>query len=119
MESLATESRIQRGDPLIIYFAGHGSLSVTVSGEAMVLSDAVVSLCSVDTGEQDPRGSTAFVSGVSKFEISALMESLAKAKGNNIVSGTFISSARPTVLLNILSITDHDIGLLLFCRHLL
>jgi hypothetical protein len=86
--SLMLHSDIREGDPILIYYAGHGSTAPTPAGweaggpEIQFLAPYDC-LCRKDG---------TMVNGIPDRTIGSLLEDLARAKGDNIVSRPIASS---------------------------
>ncbi|KAJ7103932.1 hypothetical protein C8R44DRAFT_715987 [Mycena epipterygia] len=80
---LINNANIQRGDAIIIYYAGHGS-RVEAPADWQVPGGMVETLCPSDQGLLDAQRRT--IPGIPDVTINALLRTLARAKGNNIVS---------------------------------
>ncbi|PVF99186.1 hypothetical protein CPB86DRAFT_783981 [Serendipita vermifera] len=83
-QHLTNNVNLQPGDPIIVYYAGHGS-----SYEAREAWDngigSIEALCPIDRGDVDPYGD--MVLDISDREIFFMLKDLRSEKGNNI---TFI-----------------------------
>ena len=80
LKGLATNPNIQRGDAIIIYFAGHGNRA-SVPPEWQFGREEVKTICPVDEyGSPDSD-----VHGIPDITINALLYKLSLAKGENIV----------------------------------
>lgn len=88
MEHLTNNPAIDRGDAIVIYFAGHGSIIPAPSGwfqGSPPISSEVQVLCPYD---HDTKQHGERVSGISDRSIHALIRELSQTKGDNI---TFIA----------------------------
>ncbi|KDR75149.1 hypothetical protein GALMADRAFT_226806 [Galerina marginata CBS 339.88] len=83
MKHLVNNASIERGDAVIIYFAGHGSCLPAPSGWFQGgLKDGIVEiLCPYDHDTKLAEGRNA---GISDRSLSALLDELISSKGNNI-----------------------------------
>lgn len=79
-ESLSTDTRIASGALLFIFYAGHGSEALPP--DDWVSNEKIQILVPYDL---DPTSSVA-KNGLSDIKLSQLLEDIANAKGNNIVS---------------------------------
>ena len=91
MKQLAVDSRIQKDDPIIIYFAGHGARTPRPPGwHDWVSQDAMIEIiCPVDLGTQaytDGKSQSDPVPGIPDRTVGILLNELSRVKGNNIVS---------------------------------
>lgn len=77
---------IERGDPILLYYAGRGSRAVPPS-TWMFMSNTVDTICPYDEWLEDPEGG--FIAGIPDRTINALLRKLARVKGNNIVCPHF------------------------------
>ena len=82
INALITDDRIQRGDPIVIFYAGHGSMAPTPEGwetgrptSKLLLPHDY--LCENEKGEK--------VHGIPDRTLGVLLERLASIKGDNIV----------------------------------
>ncbi len=84
---LSTDTRIEEGDNILIYFSGHGSKyfcsEYTPYGAAISGTGAIEALCPID--RNDINGST--VPDISDREINTILSEISRTKGHNI---TFI-----------------------------
>jgi len=83
MEHLVNNSSIERGDALLIYFAGHGSCLTAPRDWYHQHSrrDTVEVLCPYD---HDTKSTEGRIAGISSRSFNAMIEDLATPKGNNI-----------------------------------
>lgn len=92
---LSTDARIERGDPIIIYFAGYG---VSVHAPAGTGAERIQAICPYDQGMVKSDGQ---VYPIPDRTICALVNNLASKKGDNITLifdacySTLASSQRP------------------------
>ncbi|KAF7345758.1 hypothetical protein MVEN_01596300 [Mycena venus] len=82
-DHLIRNSDIQRGDPIIIYYAGHGS-QATAPAAWHAPEDKVETLCPADQGMRDPQNPNRAIPGIPDVTINALLSLLAREKGTNI-----------------------------------
>ncbi|PBK88324.1 hypothetical protein ARMGADRAFT_899019, partial [Armillaria gallica] len=95
LHSLATNPAIRCGDPIIIYFAGHGTRylwteeDVNIESEeehdAERLQESVEALCPMDRNTFDVSGS--LVTDITDRELNTILSQIYRTKGNRI---TFI-----------------------------
>ncbi|KAK0191687.1 hypothetical protein F5146DRAFT_610630 [Armillaria mellea] len=86
--SLADNPQIERGDNIIIYYAGHAGTSCCTAHDRIFQcndSCCIEALCPIDSGIRDADGS-----GISDRELNFLFALICRAKGHNI---TFIVDA--------------------------
>jgi hypothetical protein len=80
-----TDDCIKNGTSIFIFFAGHTSTSTRINSketyEVLCLSDINLA--------QDPLPSY-YIYGIADYEIRSLVNTIAKAKGNNIVNGLLL-----------------------------
>jgi hypothetical protein len=89
--ALQKDPRIKQGDPILIFYAGHGGLDYASEGwKAMHGTNEVQVIFPFDYGVEVP-GSSGPVNCIPDKTIAALLNELAAAKGNNIVSITTAS----------------------------
>lgn len=89
LSHLVNNSSIQRGDAILIYFAGHGSLmpsppdwySGILSSRNVHTPPKVQVLCPYDHDTKGPEGR---IAGLSDRSLKALIRDLSQAKGDNI-----------------------------------
>ncbi|KAI9507461.1 hypothetical protein F5148DRAFT_109718 [Russula earlei] len=81
MSHLVSNSSIQAGDSIIIYFAGHGSSSTAPGGWQNGNPLHVEMLCPYDHGTRVRRGR---VAGLTDWSVYAMLSELSEAKGDNI-----------------------------------
>ncbi|KAF8070685.1 caspase domain-containing protein [Lyophyllum atratum] len=85
MEHLVNNTAISRGDAIVIYFAGHGSVLPAprewFQGDAHSVTGNVEVLCPYD---HDTRQLEGRIAGISDRSMHALLQELAQAKGDNI-----------------------------------
>ena len=82
INALTTDDRIQRGDPILIFYAGHGSTAPTPNGwegggptiQLLLPHDY---LCENEKGQK--------IHGIPDRTLGVLLRRLASAKGDNIV----------------------------------
>lgn len=96
LQALHSDKRIQRGDPILIYYAGHGSSTVSPANwtraEDQKENGNIQFIVPYDCDE--------WVAGIPDRTIAACLDRLAEAKGDNIVSiPTCISVRAATVLI--------------------
>lgn len=96
LQALQSDHRIQRGDPILIYYAGHGSSTVSpdnwTRAEDQRENDNIQFIVPYDCDE--------WVAGIPDRTIAACLDQLADAKGDNIVSTpTYISVRAASVLI--------------------
>jgi hypothetical protein len=82
INALTTDDRIQRGDPILIFFAGHGSTAPTpkaweIGGRTIQLLLPHDYLCENEKGQK--------IHGIPDRTMYVLLERLASEKGDNIV----------------------------------
>ncbi|PBK85084.1 hypothetical protein ARMGADRAFT_891599, partial [Armillaria gallica] len=95
LHSLTTNPAIRCGDPIIIYFAGHGTCYLWTEEDVDIESeedhdsecpqDFVEALCPVDRNTFDVSGS--FITDITDRELNATLTQISSTKGNQI---TFI-----------------------------
>ena len=73
---------IEKGDPIIFFFAGHGS-RVKAPEEWETSDGKIETICPYDEGTQEKDKIT--VTGIDSMKINGLFRTLAGEKGNNIV----------------------------------
>jgi hypothetical protein len=86
LRDLANDEMIQPGDPILIFFAGHGATAPAPEGWCTA-GDSVQMLVPHDF---DPAGKSG---GLHDFNLNFLLREIADAKGNNIVRHLSISYA--------------------------
>jgi hypothetical protein len=87
-QKLRDDPRIQKGDPILIYYAGHGGLSkAPEEWKARCGANEVQVIFSFDYGIED-QGSAMPINCIPDQTIAALLNELAAVKGDNIVSKT-------------------------------
>lgn len=87
IQGLQGDQRIERGDPILIYYAGHGGLTKASSEwEAKTGSNEIQVIFPWDYN-MIGQNSKEKVQCIPDRTIHALLNDLAEAKGNNIVSG--------------------------------
>ena len=82
LNALTTDDRIQHGDPILVFYAGHGSTAPTPKGwesggptiQLLLPHDY---LCEKENGQK--------IHGIPDRTLGVLLERLASAKGDNIV----------------------------------
>ena len=74
LEGIAKSGNIQRGDPILIYYAGHGTSTENKEIQMLVPQD----YCTIK-GQEVP--------GIQDHEIGELVNDIAEEKGDNIVCG--------------------------------
>lgn len=82
IRSLTYNADIMRGDPVFIYFAGHGARAIVPQGWETT-DGRVETICPVDLSADDIGENT--VSGIPDVVLNALITELADKKGDNIV----------------------------------
>ncbi|KAJ6541362.1 caspase domain-containing protein [Mycena capillaripes] len=82
-EHLIHNPNIRPGDPIIIYYAGHGN-RVQAPAEWQAPGHMVETLCPVDQGVVDLQYCNGIVPGIPDVTINALLSMLAREKGTNI-----------------------------------
>ena len=90
--ALQTDARIQPGDALFIYYAGHGgTIKAPQDWETGDLDNKIQMIVPCDVGESK---NDSQVTGIPDRTIGALLDGLAEAKGDNIVcfGHTFLTS---------------------------
>jgi hypothetical protein len=82
-EHLVNNSSIERGDALLIYFAGHGSCLTAPQDwyQHHSRTEIVEVLCPYD---HDTKSTEGRIAGISSRSFNAMIEELATSKGNNI-----------------------------------
>lgn len=96
INALTTDDRIQHGDPIFIFYAGHGSSAPTPKGwesegptiQLLLPHDF---LCENEKGQK--------VHGIPYRSLSVLLGRLASAKGDNIVWLTIFAKEKKTTLI--------------------
>ena len=87
INALTTDDRIQRGDPILIFYAGHGSIPTPKGrengGPTIQLLLPHDYLCKNENGQK--------VHGIPDHTLSVLLGRLASAKGDNIVRLTLLA----------------------------
>ena len=79
-KGLAKDDRIQKGDPILIYFAGHGASTKIPDWRKHLYADeqdVLEVICPVDIGSSG---------GIPDFTVSHLLNFISLNKGNNIAS---------------------------------
>jgi hypothetical protein len=95
-ESLRNNPRINRNDPIVIYYAGHGSRILAPKGwEAG--DTTIEALVPYDAGAGPPRRMPVYP--IPDRTVSALLNKLAEAKGDNIVRRIFKTTRDSTSVL--------------------
>lgn len=89
LEGIAKNNTIEKDDPILIYFAGHGAKDENMPGARV--------LCPYDFNRME--NGTPIQEGISDAELASFINAIALRKGNNIVS-IFDLSPR-TILLTI------------------
>ena len=82
MSHLVNNSAIEPGDAIIVYFAGHGSSIRAPPGWFDRGRSDVSVLCTYDYDTKPPKGPT--VAGISDRSLHAMLQELARVKGDNI-----------------------------------
>ena len=90
LRSLANDPRIQRGDPIIIFYAGHGSEAAAPPGWEAGGSKANIQLILPYDVYCQSRGK--MVDPIPDRTLGALLAAISQNKGNNIVSFHEIST---------------------------
>lgn len=81
---LRSDERIKRGDPILIFYAGHGAETDVNGGKGEEREKIqMIVPCDYGEGEDD-------VDGIPDRTINALLEGLAREKGDNIVSAIIL-----------------------------
>lgn len=93
MAHLVNNPAIERGDAIVIYFAGHGSSIRSPRGWFGEDSKDVEVLCPYD---HEQRHSTGRIAGISDRSLRAMAKDLSGAKGNNITIILDCSFSAPT-----------------------
>ncbi|THH28739.1 hypothetical protein EUX98_g5435 [Antrodiella citrinella] len=93
MSHLVNNSTIERGDAILIYFAGHGSSIRAPRGWFEDGSKDVEVICPYD---HDIKHSTGRVAGISDRSLHAMLKDLSDVKGNNITLILDCSFSAPT-----------------------
>ena len=86
---LIKNSRIEKDDPIIVFFAGHGS-RVDAPKEWETSDGKIETICPYDEWTQDKDGKE--ISGIPSMTVNELFRTLAGDKGNNIVGPLCFSS---------------------------
>ncbi|KAF9529243.1 caspase domain-containing protein [Crepidotus variabilis] len=83
MEHLITNPSIERGDAILVYFAGHGSSLRAPSDwfQSNSMSGLVQTLCPYD---HDVKTAEGRISGISDRSLQAMIDDLSASKGDNI-----------------------------------
>ena len=90
LRRLEIDSRIQPGDPILIFYAGHGSVAATPEGwEAGGPNSNIQLTLPYDAYCQS---GDKVIAPISDRTLGALLEAISLEKGNNIVSCREISS---------------------------
>ena len=88
IQSLKDNRSIRKGDPIVIYFSGHGarSRSEDLDSESLSMNCApfIESICPVDIDSCDASENTV-ITAIPDFTIRGLLNELSQEKGNNIV----------------------------------
>jgi len=87
-KDLSKDNRIKEGDPIFIFYAGHGAQKTPHPDwkEPNAKIEVIVPYdCTDDSDRQTP--ATGFVPSIPDITIAALINEIAREKGNNIVSG--------------------------------
>jgi Caspase domain len=87
-KDLSKDHRIKEGDPIFIFYAGHGGQKVPHPDwkEPNEKIEVIIPYdCTDDSDNQTP--ATGFVPSIPDITIAALINEIAREKGNNIVSG--------------------------------
>lgn len=82
INALTTDDRIQPGDPILIFYAGHGSTAPTPKGWETG-GPVIQLLCSHDYLCENENGQK--IHGIPDRTLAVLLGRLASAKGDNIV----------------------------------
>ena len=86
IKSFKDNNNIEKGDPIVIFFAGHGTQSSRVEWkDSSYPSPLIECICPVDIGKPLKSGSLDSITGIPDFTIRALLNELSSSKGNNIV----------------------------------
>ncbi|KAF8601276.1 hypothetical protein BDV93DRAFT_608208 [Ceratobasidium sp. AG-I] len=80
LKNLAADPRIKQKDPIIIYYAGHGSEQAPPAG--LSTDQKIQSLVPSDEGSSDPSGN--LVECIPDYTLATLLNNLAQAKGDNV-----------------------------------
>ena len=110
IEAFSFNDDIKEGDPILIYFAGHGSSVDTPDGWEVGSTGRIELLVPYD--HSSPLDDSNPKHGIPDRTLEALLSNLANKKGNNIVRQTFILRAFIYQL-----ITVHDQTVILDCCH--
>jgi len=89
LRNLADDLRIQRGDPIVIYYAGHGSEAAAPLGWEAGGRNANIQLTMPYDVFCQLGGK--FVDPIPDRTLGALLDAISQTKGNNIVSSVEIS----------------------------
>jgi uncharacterized caspase-like protein len=90
-QELQDDPRIKRGDPILIYYAGHGGLrKAEADWKAKYGADEVQVIFPFDYGV--PISGSESIKCIPDKTVAALLNELAEAKGDNIVSNRAILS---------------------------
>jgi len=84
IRSLKDNSNIQKGDAIVIYFAGHGGRSTCADWKSPNSRPFIESICPVDIGSKTTNGKDPII-GIPDFTFRVLLNELSQEKGNNIV----------------------------------
>ena len=82
-QALQTNPDIKRGDPILIYYAGHGGEKAAPSGWEAGRTDSITQM--LIPHDYQPKPGKPLVYGIPDRTISVLISRIAKAKGDNIV----------------------------------
>lgn len=96
IESLAKSDKIERNDPIVIFFAGHGAESPLEWDNWKSADNKVEMICPVDIFDEtapdraeansdNPTQQSVKIPGISDRTIAILLAELSKIKGDNIV----------------------------------
>lgn len=83
LHAFQSNSRIRRGDPMLIYYAGHGSASVPESSHWTITANQKEHS---DSQSIVPYDCDEFATGIPYRTIATCLNRLSEVKGNNIVS---------------------------------
>ena len=89
VNALSLNSEIKEGDPILIYYAGHGGSAATPKGWEFGSTGKIELLVPYDYFSRLEHGHGSHTHGIPDRTLGALLSNLANKKGDNVVSKTF------------------------------